>query len=410
MIKLKSMRIRKTRLNLSILILGLVILTLLFGIVCKKQFLFASATSNQPIAEIEEESSEHYITFYDGDTILTVRSDARTVGEAISRANIKIGEYDTVEPALTEEIKEEDYNINVYRAREVIVVDGYNRKYIKTAKTNPAEVAIDAGVEMLDADVVKIVPQNSILESGMLVVYQVVRAKVVNLNFYGKPTQIRTQAKTVGEFLKEQNISADKLKNWISVSKDTAITDGISFSVFQQGKQTLTVEEDIPFVEAYTYDYSLNYGTRIITKAGKLGRKVATYEVEMKDGVEMSRIFISEVVTQAAETQQVTIGMKVNLPAGSHEDWMAAAGISPSDYGYVNFIIEHESHWNPLSRNRTSGATGLCQALPGSKMASAGADWETNPITQLRWCNGYAVGRYGGWAKAYEFWTQHKWW
>ena len=107
--------------------------------------------------------------------------------------------------------------------------------------------------------------------------------------------------------------------------------------------------------------------------------------------------------------------MKVNLPTGSHEDWMAAVGISPSDYGYVNFIITHESHWNPLAKNRSSGATGICQALPGKKMASAGADWETNPITQLKWSNGsaigrYAISRYGSWRKAYEFWTIHKWW
>lgn len=409
MLKFKCMRIRKTRLDLSILILGLVILCLLFGIVCKKQSLFASATSEAPTTTAEE-NAEHFISFYDGGDVLTVRSDAKTVGEALLRANIRVSEYDTVEPSLDEEIKEEDFNINIYRAREVIVIDGYTKKYIKTAKSNSAEVAMDAGVELLDADTVKIIPQDSILESGMLVAYQVVRAKVVNLNFYGKLTQIRTQAKTVGEFLEEQDISADKTKNWISVSSKTEIVDGISFTVYHQGKQTLTTEEDIPFVETYTYDYSLDYGTRIVTRAGKLGKRVATYEVEMKDGVEISRVFVSDIVTQAAETQQVTIGMKLNLPAGSHEDWMAAAGISPSDYGYVNFIIEHESHWNPLSRNRTSGATGLCQALPGNKMASAGADWETNPITQLRWCNGYAVGRYGGWAKAYQFWTQHRWW
>ena len=135
-----------------------------------------------------------------------------------------------------------------------------------------------------------------------------------------------------------------------------------------------------------------------------------TYEVEMYDGVEKSRRTISEIIVKNAETQEVKVGMKIDLPTGSHEDWMAAVGISPSDYGYVNYIITRESHWNPLARNRSSGATGVCQALPGKKMASAGADWETNPITQLRWCNSYAVGRYGSWRKAYEFWTVHKWW
>ena len=90
---------------------------------------------------------------------------------------------------------------------------------------------------------------------------------------------------------------------------------------------------------------------------------------------------------------------------------MAAAGISSSDYGYVEFIISHESGWGYTKYNYSgSGAYGLCQALPGSKMASAGDDWQTNPITQLRWCNGYAVGRYGSWANAYSFWTTNHWW
>ncbi len=411
MLKYSYMRIRKTRIDLSILILGLIISTLLFGIICKKQSLFASATSTDSSTTSDStDSSEHYITFYDNGTVLTVRSDAQTVREAIARADIKLGDYDTVEPALDDEINEEDFNINIYRAREVVVIDGYTRKYLKTAKTDAAEVVAAAGIELLDADIVTVVVNNNILESGTLTAYQLVRAKVINLNFNGKNMQVRTQAKTVGAFLKEQGISADQADNWISAATDTPITDGITLAVYHQGKQTLTIEEDIAFSETYTYDYALDYGTRAVTQAGKLGKKVATYEVEMQDGVELSRVLVSEIITQNPETQQVTIGMKVNLPPGTHQDWMAAAGIAASDYGYVNYIVDKESHWNPLSKNTSSGATGLCQALPGSKMASAGSDWETNPITQLRWCNSYAVGRYGGWAEAFIFWENNHWW
>ena len=73
-------------------------------------------------------------------------------------------------------------------------------------------------------------------------------------------------------------------------------------------------------------------------------------------------------------------------------------------------LIEKESGWNPVARNRSSGAYGLCQALPGTKMASAGSDWESNPVTQLKWCNGYAKGRYGSWAAAYSFWQRNHYW
>lgn len=94
---------------------------------------------------------------------------------------------------------------------------------------------------------------------------------------------------------------------------------------------------------------------------------------------------------------------------GSHEDWMAQAGIASSDYGYVDYIIDHESSWRVTVTN-SIGAHGLCQSLPGNKMASAGADWYDNPITQLKWCNSYAISRYGSWAEAYNFWISNRWW
>lgn len=97
-------------------------------------------------------------------------------------------------------------------------------------------------------------------------------------------------------------------------------------------------------------------------------------------------------------------------PSGSKADWMRAAGISDSDFGYVDYIISHESGWNYHAVNRSSGAYGLPQSLPAGKLASAGADWRDNPVTQLRWAHNYAVGRYGSWEAAYRFWTVNHWW
>lgn len=97
-------------------------------------------------------------------------------------------------------------------------------------------------------------------------------------------------------------------------------------------------------------------------------------------------------------------------PSGSKADWMRAAGISDADFGYVDYIISHESGWNYHAVNRSSGAYGLPQSLPAGKLASAGADWRDNPVTQLRWAHNYAVGRYGSWEAAYYFWTVNHWW
>ena len=96
--------------------------------------------------------------------------------------------------------------------------------------------------------------------------------------------------------------------------------------------------------------------------------------------------------------------------SGSKADWMRAAGIGDADFGYVDYIISHESGWDYHAVNRSSGAYGLPQSLPAGKLASAGADWRDNPVTQLRWAHNYAVGRYGSWGGAYHFWTVNHWW
>lgn len=91
---------------------------------------------------------------------------------------------------------------------------------------------------------------------------------------------------------------------------------------------------------------------------------------------------------------------------GAPAEWMAAAGIASSDWGYVDYVVSKESGWNPNATNASSGACGLVQALPCSKVPGNGY----NPIDNLRWANGYAVGRYGSWAGAYQFWINNNWW
>jgi cell wall-associated NlpC family hydrolase len=73
----------------------------------------------------------------------------------------------------------------------------------------------------------------------------------------------------------------------------------------------------------------------------------------------------------------------------------------PTQYGFLVQLWNQESGWNPTSMNATSGAFGIPQALPANKMASAGADWATDPFTQILWGIGYVQGRYGNPAAAW---------
>ncbi|MFI8178932.1 lytic transglycosylase domain-containing protein [Actinacidiphila glaucinigra] len=80
-----------------------------------------------------------------------------------------------------------------------------------------------------------------------------------------------------------------------------------------------------------------------------------------------------------------------------------------SQYQCFSNIVTRESGWNYTATNASSGAYGLVQALPGTKMASAGADWRTNPGTQIKWGLNYMNSRYGSPCGAWSFWQANHW-
>ncbi|TXS37786.1 aggregation-promoting factor C-terminal-like domain-containing protein [Streptomyces sp. OR43] len=88
---------------------------------------------------------------------------------------------------------------------------------------------------------------------------------------------------------------------------------------------------------------------------------------------------------------------------------MARQMIPGDQFQCFSNIVNHESSWNYRASNPSSGAYGLVQALPGSKMASAGADWQTNPATQIKWGLNYMDSRYGSPCGAWSFWQANHW-
>ncbi len=86
-------------------------------------------------------------------------------------------------------------------------------------------------------------------------------------------------------------------------------------------------------------------------------------------------------------------------PSGSAQQiaagMLSSFGWSADQFSCLDSLWNRESGWSVSASNPTSGAYGIPQALPGSKMASAGADWQTNPATQIRWGLGYIQSTYG---------------
>ncbi len=82
---------------------------------------------------------------------------------------------------------------------------------------------------------------------------------------------------------------------------------------------------------------------------------------------------------------------------------MPQFGMSSSQFGCLDNIWSQESGWNVHADNPSSSAYGIPQALPGSKMASAGPNWESNAETQIRWGLGYIKARYGSACAAWSY-------
>lgn len=108
------------------------------------------------------------------------------------------------------------------------------------------------------------------------------------------------------------------------------------------------------------------------------------------------------------KTQKVPSYNKSEIQKYAH-DLVISYGWTEKDYDALVKIINHESGWRVTAENKKSKAYGLCQALPASKMKSAGSDYRTNGKTQLKWCVKYIKSRYGSPSSAWAFWQKHHW-
>ncbi|MEV7883021.1 aggregation-promoting factor C-terminal-like domain-containing protein [Streptomyces sp. NPDC002817] len=88
---------------------------------------------------------------------------------------------------------------------------------------------------------------------------------------------------------------------------------------------------------------------------------------------------------------------------------MARQMVPSGQWTCFSNIVDHESSWKYTAVNASSGAYGLFQALPGSKMSSVGSDWQTNPATQIKWGLNYMDSRYGSPCEAWSFWQANHW-
>jgi uncharacterized protein YabE (DUF348 family) len=333
-----------------------------------------------------------------------VPTRANSVGELLRRLNITLHEGDVVEPAKDTEIVSDNFRVNVYRALPVTIVDGDKEIRALSAAATPRSIAKQSGIEAYPEDRLSLDPAQDFVTQGIIGQKLVVkRATPVNVNLYGAPLVARTHAKTVGEFLKEKNIKLGEGET-VQPSVESPISPTEPIFVNRKGITVQVATENIAPGTEYMEDATLSFGSRAVRQQGIPGKRIVTYQINSETG---ERTKLQDIVIQQPVASIVARGTYVDVPSDK-QSVMAAAGISRSDFMYVDFIISHESGWRAGATN-AGGCGGLGQACPAGKLAAVCPNWQRDPVCQLKFFSGYA-NRYGGWAGAYNAWQSKGWW
>lgn len=227
----------------------------------------------------------------------------------------------------------------------------------------------------------------------------------------GETRALKTSASTWGKALVAAGVSVDKSAgDTVSVPLSQAPFQGATVTVFHAG--TTTEAEDTTdshgTVEKQTD--TLAKGEKKVETKGVDGVSRTTYRVTSVGGEQVSRAPVSttQVSQKVDEVVLVGTGTPEDVAVAQAGDgtsassaqaiakaMMASHGWGDGEFSCLVNLWNRESNWNFQAENPSSGAYGIPQSLPGSKMASVGSDWRTNPTTQIKWGLGYIAGRYG---------------
>jgi uncharacterized protein YabE (DUF348 family) len=256
-------------------------------------------------------NDSHMVNLYiEGQTTI-VPTRATNVKEFLEKMNIKLYEADLVEPGLYSPITQDDFNIQVYRARPVTIIDGSTVRKVLSPHTSAKLVVEQAGFVVYPEDNLIFTTASNFTNEMVLGEKLIIdRAVSVNLSLYGSPTAVyRTQADTVGSFLQERGIALEDGATVVP-SLDTLITDNTAIFISKYGKTVVMVEEQVQFDIESTPDPTKSNGVVTVIKPGVMGKKQVVYELVLNGGLETGRTKLQEVLTVLPQKQQQTIGTK----------------------------------------------------------------------------------------------------
>ncbi|MFI6423489.1 ubiquitin-like domain-containing protein [Promicromonospora sp. NPDC050880] len=369
-------------------------------------------------------------------TTKTITTYSGSVQGMLDSQGIRLGERDVVAPGTGAELSDGD-QIVVRYARQVTMTDGKDQRDVWVTVTDAGE-ALTTLAER-GGDVALVASRSGDRASLPLRLNDDGPVAVVA---DGRTQVVEDHSQSVDSVLGGLKIELDKddLVNIAPVAaleKDKTIDAKAARSADDAGADVAIQVQRVE-TKRVTQKFDLDFDTKtvqdgdryedlddVVRTAGEKGVRTRVVQLRTVDGEVVQRKEISDEVTRKPVDRVVVEGTKERpvvveeeavepattsattesstsstpVPAGSVKEigqqMAAARGWTGSEWTCLDLLWERESGWNYQAANPSSGAYGIPQALPGSKMGTAGSDWATNPATQIEWGLGYIADRYG---------------
>jgi uncharacterized protein YabE (DUF348 family) len=340
-----------------------------------------------------------------------VHTTASRVSDVLDGAGYRVGVHDLVAPSLNVEVH--DDSTVVYKRGRLLHLDvnGVRRDVWTTAPT-VADALLQLGYSTADFTSVSRAKRLALGATQITVR----TPRLVTVVHDGKTQQVTTTEATVGRLLADLGIGYSS-KDRLSAAPESVLKANQKIVIGRVKTTTVTTTTALPYPIKKSPDPTLEKGQTQIITTGQDGSARITYSVVYVDGVLAGKTPIKTVVLSQPTTQVMNVGTKppvtaVVVPANEAQaiakKLAAARGWGDDQFACLVQMWDHESGWRTNAAN-PSGAYGIPQALPGSKMASAGPNWQTDATTQITWGLGYIAGRYVDPCGAWSFWQAHSW-
>jgi resuscitation-promoting factor RpfB len=369
----------------------------------------------------------------------TVQTTAGDVGQVLSANGLRVSAHDLVAPRAAAAVHD-GTTIVLRRGRLLnLSIDGRPAQVWTTARTVDealAELGYTSG------DFVSVSRSRRLPLGSTNIAIRTPR--LVSIVHDGSHEQVTTTDATVGDVLDDLGIAVGK-DDRLSVAASSAVVPNEVVTLQRVRTQLLTRTETVHYRVVKHDDSALFKGVTRVLHAGRDGKARVTYALVYVDGKLAGRTTVHSTTLTAAQARVLGLGTKqlITVPSAAHsssgsggsgssggsggsvpsapvpspgtakaiaKQLLAARGWGGDQYSCLVILWNHESGWRVHADNSGSGAYGIPQALPGSKMASAGPDWRDSAQTQITWGLRYIAARYSTPCGAWATWQAHGGW